>query len=136
MTHPLALLAVFVLTVLGTARLTRLLIHDKWPPVLEARLRVLSWFLNRETRGDDRGWNRLPWWDPRYLFTYGWSPLLLCQYCLAPYVAAVVLAVTLWADVWTPDLSTRAGWWLLLAVWAAVSYLAAIVVSYDEPAEE
>lgn len=131
MTHPLALLAAFVLAVLGTARLTRLLIHDKWPPVLEARLWFLNRLIQREERGRQNGRDTLPRWDPRYLLTFGWLDLARCQYCLAPYTSALVLAAAVWADVWRPDLSTRAGWWLLLAVWASLSYAAAIVVSYD-----
>lgn len=131
MTHPLALLAAFVLGVLATARLTRLVVHDKWPPMLHLRL----WWIALQERRNHEHREAHPDWhilDPRQML-YGWRGLLDCPYCFAPYAAALVLAGAIAADVWSPDLGTLRDWWLVLAVWAAGSYLASMVVVYDEP---
>jgi hypothetical protein len=47
-----------------------------------------------------------------------------CQFCLAPYLAA---GMGVW--VWLSDLNM---WWWIINGWWAASYLAAIVVSYDQ----
>lgn len=113
-TDPLTLLAAFLLGTIAVGRATRLTVHDTWPPMLWLRLTWLSWTAQTERR--DR-----------------WSNLLTCPFCFAPYAAAVNLAWALTAGLeWGPFWSSA--WWVV-NVWAAVSYLAAIVVVYDEPAE-
>lgn len=129
-----SLLVAFVLGVLATARLVRLVVHDQWPPILEARLFLMNWFIQREDRARERGDADRRRWDPRYLLRFGWMPVITCPFCFAPYAAAVVLAITIAVGIWSPDLGTLTGWWWVLAVWAAGSYLASIVVVYDEPA--
>lgn len=116
-THPLALLVAFLLAVIGTARVTRLIVHDSYPPIERLRIGFLRWASRTPRRGP-------------------WSPLMTCPFCAAPYIAAVVLAAAVLADVWSPDLGTVNGWWWLLAVWASVSYLAAMLVVRDEPYDE
>lgn len=120
----LTLLAAFLLAVIGVARATRLLIHDAYPPTRALR----RWWWN-QTAGKG-GWRA------------GWALVLVdpddpdgsgCPFCAAPYLTAVALAVAIAGDVWSPDLGTLGGWWWILAVWASISYLAAMVVLRDEP---
>ena len=54
-----------------------------------------------------------------------WKKLAECAFCLSPYLAAGMVA---WA--WLSDL---AWWWWVPNVWWAMSYLAAIAFSYDQP---
>lgn len=97
--------AAVVIGVLSVARTARLLTYDSFPPVA--------------------------WLRTRYLAAVGpdgpWAPLGTCAFCLAPYLSAGMLA---WAYLsglhWT--------WWVANGWWAA-SYLAAIIVAYDEPPE-
>jgi hypothetical protein len=116
MTHAITLLAAYLLAVIATARATRLITWDSWPPVLALRLRFLTWTGRTEAR--DR-----------------WSPIATCPFCVAPWIGLVVVAVAVVAQVWRPNLGTLAGWWWLLAVWASLSYLASMVVVRDEPPE-
>lgn len=102
--HFTAICAVLV-AVISTGRTARLLIHDSFPPVEWLRLKILTLI------GPDNKW----------------AMLLRCQFCLAPYLAAGMLA---WA--YASDLNS---WWWLINGWWAASYVAAIVVSYDEPEE-
>jgi hypothetical protein len=54
-----------------------------------------------------------------------WKKLGECAFCLAPYLA---LGMVAW--MWLSDL---AWWWWVPNGWWALSYLAAILVSYDQP---
>lgn len=54
-----------------------------------------------------------------------WSGLLTCAFCLCPYLSAGMIA---WA--WVSGLHWT--WWVINGWWAA-SYVAAIVVAYDQP---
>jgi len=99
-------LAAVLVGVLSVARTARLLTFDDFPPVLWART--------------------------RYLAAVGpsgkWAPLAKCPFCVAPYLAAGMLAWAYLSDLhWT--------WWVANGWWAG-SYVAAIVVAYDEPPEE
>jgi hypothetical protein len=91
--------------VVSVARTARLLIYDEFPPMLWLRVRFLALF------ADDNKW----------------SKIAECQYCITPYLAAGMLA---WA--WASDLNPW--WWIINGVWAG-SYVAAILVSYDQPEE-
>ena len=54
-----------------------------------------------------------------------WGELAKCQFCLTPYLAAGMGAWAYWSDFgWT--------WWVVNGWWAA-SYVAAMVVSRDQP---
>jgi hypothetical protein len=95
--------AAAIIGIMSVARTARLLIHDSLPPVVWLRTRVLA----------------------RYADDSEWSALWQCHYCMAPYLAAGMgLWFWLGGDHWT--------WWVINGWWGA-SYLAAIVVSYDEP---
>jgi len=74
-------------------------------------------------------WDEFPLWLPiktRLMAVLGdaWGGVFGCQYCIAPYLAA---GMGVW--VWLSDLNA---WWWIINGWWAASYLAAIVVSYDE----
>lgn len=56
-----------------------------------------------------------------------WQLLATCPFCLAPYLTAGMFG---WC--WLSDLDT---WWWVVNGWWAMSYVAAIVVARDEPAE-
>lgn len=97
-------IAVSVITVLSAARITRLLIADKFPPIRTVR----HWYLDRMEKGPKR---------------LGWQILAICPYCMAPYVS---VGVVLWG--YFTDWQTA--WWIVNSI-SAVSYLAAIVVVND-----
>lgn len=105
--HFLTVLAILI-WVVGSARLTRLLLFDSYPPV---------------------AWLRAKWDDRTH--QSDWNPLLHCAYCAAPYVTLVTGALSLWfLDVSVP-FSHLSTWFWLIGGWAAGAYAAAIVVAYD-----
>ena len=111
--HPLLYLAAFLLGVVAVGRATRLVTSDAYPP--------MAWWRDKwDNLTANRG--------------YTWQPLFTCPFCFAPYAAAIDLAWVAVAGV-EPDGFWSWAWWLT-NIWAAGSYLAAIVVVYDEPAEE
>lgn len=91
--------------VVSVARTARLIIFDELPPMVWLRVHILA----------------------RYKDDSKWSKLWECQYCMTPYLSAGMLA---WA--WISDLHWT--WWVINGVWAG-SYIAAILVSYDQPEE-
>lgn len=104
--HPWVLLAAALVGVVAVARATRLLTQDEWPPVV--RLRA--------------AWSNL--------VRHGsWAVLVECPFCSAPYLAAVDLVWALLAGLDGDGFWTVA-WWVVNA-WAAVAYLAAMVVVRD-----
>ena len=73
------------LAVLATGRVTRLIVHDHWPPIVAFR----RWWIGKARAGP-------------------WSLLVECHYCVAVYVAVPVVLVGWWSDLaWW--------WWLVLA---------------------
>lgn len=125
--HALILLAAFLLAVIATARLARLVTSDAYPPMEAIRTRWEVWQANRDA-------HRPIAHRPGTLASirYGWGPLLTCPFCCAPYLAAAVLAVGMAGGVWQPGWSLAGVWWTG-AVWASVSYLSAMLVVRDEP---
>jgi hypothetical protein len=100
-------IAAIVVGVLGGARLTRLIVHDAYPPARAVR----EW------------WVRLTW-DEKTNTEGRWGLLATCHWCAAPYVTAVVIASGYFSAMhWF--------WWLFWG-WLAASYLTAIVVEHDE----
>ena len=98
----------------AVARATRLATSDAYPPAVWVR----RWWFN-QTAGKG-GWRE------------GWAMLISgddgkggCPFCFAPYAAAVNLGWAWWSDLGM--------WWWLVNVWAAVSYVAAMIVVRDEP---
>ena len=71
-----------VVGVVSTARMTRLLVADEWPPTVWLRIR----------------WDTITHDGP-------WGKLGHCPWCASPYIAAIILAWALLSDLhWT--------WWV------------------------
>lgn len=103
-------IAVAIVAIVGSARITRLLTFDKFPPVAAVR----DWYADK-TDGN------------------GWQLLVFCAYCMSFWVTA---AVVTWADLSGvfdgpehPSLWAQA-WWFANGILAA-SYLAAMVQIHD-----
>lgn len=94
--------AAVLVAVVGTARLTRLLVFDTYPPA--------AWVRSR--------WEAITNDGP-------WATLVNCGYCAAPWIAVITIA-------WAWATSLHWSWWLFYG-WLSLSYLAAIVVAWDEP---
>lgn len=98
-------LAAALVAILATARLTRLLVVDSWPPAAWLRIKWDS--LTAEKDGEDGPW----------------GALVHCPWCMAPWMAVVVFGSGLLTDfnVW---------WWIIFG-WLALSYVAASIVARD-----
>jgi hypothetical protein len=100
-------IAAIAFGVLGGARLTRLIVHDHYPPAEAVR----EW------------WVRLTW-DEENNKEGRWGLLATCHWCASPYVFAIVIASAYFSHMhWF--------WWLFWG-WLAGSYLTAMVVEHDE----
>jgi len=95
--------AAVVVGVVGSARLTRLVVADKFP--LSVHLRM--------------------WWD-RHVDEDSslWNPLLHCPWCLAPWIVGANLLAALLTDL-------HPAWWAVNG-WLAASYAASWIVFHDE----
>jgi hypothetical protein len=108
--HEWAVLALAAaVAALSIARTARLLTHDTFPPVQWFRDRIQLWLAKGKRR-------------------QRWLPLTECPFCLAPYLSA---GMFVW--IWLCDLGVE--WWVVNGWWA-MSYVAAMIVARDEPAEE
>lgn len=108
-------IAVAIVTITGSSRITRLLTYDKFPPIMWARDWYLELLDGTERRRD-------------------WQLLAMCGYCMSFWTT---LAVVAWADLSgifegpTEDPSLWAsGWWFFIGTLGA-SYLAAILMKKD-----
>lgn len=100
---PFVLIAALVVATLSVARTARLIIYDDLPPMEWLRVRILS----------------------RYKSDSKWAALWECPFCMAPYLAA---GMGVW--MWLSDLNL---FWWVVNVWWGTSYLAAMIVAYDQP---
>lgn len=103
-------IAVAVVIVTSSARLTRLLIHDKLPPIKKVRD-----FYEDHTDGS------------------GWELLTMCPYCMSFWMTAVVMVFGDLGGVFDgkPAVEWMApAWWLINGLLGA-SYLAAILTVFD-----
>ena len=103
----LQVVAAALIGIVSVARTARLLVWDEYPPTM---------WLRRQ-------------WDNR-IGEVGWGKLLHCQFCLTPWLSAVLFA---W--FWIAESSDGVWdnvWWIANGVWAG-SYIAASWVSYDQP---
>lgn len=94
----------------GTARLTRIITHDDYPPAawLRSRWIALTWDRKNDSEGD-------------------WGKLATCIWCAQPYVVAICMVWAYFTDFhWT--------WWAFWA-WMALSQAGSTLLAYDEPAE-
>lgn len=119
----------FVVGSIAVGRAARLVVHDAWPPMQNLRVWWLGYQHERQEKHLDaiRDAHIL---SPRQWWWSGWGPLLTCPFCFAPYAAGIDLTWYLLAEGWWVD-----AWWVV-NVWAAVSYVAAMIVLRDEPPEE
>lgn len=101
------ILAVAV-TVLGAGRVTRVIYHDAFPPSI---------------------WFRLQW--DKLTANSSWNLLFHCPWCLSHWVVAVAIV---WFLVGIPVAWLGFAWWLFWG-WFAISYLTAMVIVRDEPAD-
>lgn len=107
--NPVLLVLALAVAVLGVGRLTRVIVHDAFPPSIAVRM----------------AWDRLvPDDNP-------WNKLLHCWWCASFWVTGVCVAWFMWGQIdgWA---WLNVVWWLF---WGAlsISYLAAIVIARDEP---
>lgn len=98
-------LLAFATTVMGAARLTRVVTYDDFPPVV--RLRIL--------------WDRLTNDGP-------WAKLVHCSWCFSFWATLLAMGTFLLTPLWV---WAAWAWWI---IWGglALSYLAALVVFWDE----
>jgi hypothetical protein len=108
MTVDLTLIVAFLIGVLGTARVTRLIAEDDYPPALWLR----ELWIVKVCKGN------------------AWSKLIECPFCLSPYIGAVNLGFA-WLSI-NGD-STLDWWWWIPNLWLAGAYLAASYVARDIP---
>lgn len=111
------LIVAIVATVLSTARLARLAVLDKFPPVKAIR----DWY---EDRTDGSGWQ--------------W--LTMCAFCMAPWMALVVAGWGWAAGVYdhrpyAAESPWFTAWWVFNG-WLAFSYAAASYVARDGANDE
>ena len=64
----------------------------------------------------------------------GWAELIVCPFCVAPYLMVVQIA---WFLLLYENVSTThfLWFWVLPNAWWAFSYVASIIVAYDQPEE-
>jgi hypothetical protein len=108
----------FTVGAVAVARATRLVTSDKYPPAVWVRVHWINFAGSRDRMHD-------------------WAELAECPFCFAPYAAAVDLTWAVWSGAaGDPGMWSWGGWWWLVNVWAAVSYVAAMIVVRDEPPAE
>lgn len=113
MNNTLYWIAVAAVTIISSARLTRLAVYDDFPPV--------KWVRNKyQDRTDNTDWQLLA----------------LCGYCASFWITAFVVVTGYFADVYGPGDGNpeRDGlflaWWFLMGI-LSTSYLAAWFVAND-----
>jgi hypothetical protein len=104
----LAILAILV-GILGVGRLTRVIVHDDFPPAVWWRMQ----------------WGRITNHGP-------WEKLFQCWWCLSFWVALVCIGWFLLIDVHAVFLWS---WWIFWGA-LALSYVATMVIVRDEPGDE
>lgn len=111
-------IAVVLIIITAAARITRLVVADKFPP--------MKWLRTQYEDAVDGS---------------GWEWLTMCGYCFSFWST---LGVVLWADLagvfdgspafgWTGDLSIP--WWFIINGTLGASYLAAILMANDGDGE-
>lgn len=107
--NPFLMVLAILTVILGSGRLTRVIVHDAFPPAIQLRM----------------AWDRLVGDDS------SWSKLFHCWWCMSFWV-------TLGSVGWFM-LGQIPGWTWLNVIWwvfwgaLAMSYVAAIVIARDEP---
>lgn len=99
---PFDWIAIAVVTITSSSRITRLLTFDRLPPIFWARRKYL---------------------DFTDAHAPGWGLVAFCGYCMSFWVT---LAIVMWG--WASNFDTA--WWLVNAIFGG-SYLAAILMAND-----
>lgn len=107
-TNPWLIIAALAVAVMGVGRLVRLITYDDYPPTIAIR----SWWVDRVTQHN------------------GWSKMLTCLWCFAPWAMLVALAWFAVGVLWVPWILVA--WWIFWG-WLGLSYLTSIIVRRDEP---
>lgn len=107
MTDLLVVIAALLTTILSSARITRLVVHDSFPPTM---------------------WLRMKWDD--LTDESDWNKLLHCGFCFS-YWATVVVGGWLYLT-WRFGGETAWTVWFAVNGSLALSYLAAMIVERDE----
>lgn len=111
--HPVVLVLAVLVAVLGSARFTRLLVHDTFPPAAWVRAK---WYrLTSRPNGEDGSW----------------TVMLNCHFCFAVWSAALCLFL-FWLGTLVPWIG--ATWWWLYGI-LAIAYVAAMIVERDDTGE-
>ena len=98
-------IAAAIIAAISTARITRLVVWDTFPPSAHLRAKWADW--------TDGG---------------AWEDLLKCGYCFGVYAAAFTLGTGWLSVALVGDLHWS--WWLFHG-WMALSYVAAIIMTFD-----
>lgn len=98
-------IAASIIGIVSAARVARFVIFDSFPPMYWLRVRLVALF-----PPDSK-----------------WKDLMECPFCLAPYIVAVSMT-------WFYVSDGHWSWWVGNGWWAA-SYVAAMIVAYDQPAD-
>lgn len=104
MANEIYLLCAVVVAIVSSARLTRLLVQDVFPPVM--------WVRNKWDEWTETGWFE------------NWNKLFHCHWCMSIWVTT---AIVLWG--WLSN--WHISWWLVNGI-IAMSYVAAMIVERDE----
>jgi hypothetical protein len=108
--------AAAVLSVVTTARITRLIVFDVYPPSI--------WLRDK--------WDELTGWrDENGSLVHNehgdvvgpWTPLLHCGYCAGMYISPVVV-LSGWLSGW------HTAWWIVCSIFTA-AYLGAVFMAFD-----
>lgn len=102
----LTIAAAVVVGVVGSARVTRLVVADAFPPIAHFR----AWWANVTSDKDGNEGS--------------WTVLFSCPWCAAPYIVAANMAWALLSDLhWS--------WWLFNG-WMSAAYATSWIVFHDE----
>ncbi len=112
--HPILLVLTVLVGALGSARFTRLLVHDTFPPA--AWVRAKWGRLTADRDGSDGSW----------------TVLLGCHFCFGIWSAALCLFL-FWLGTLVPWIG--ATWWWLYGI-LALGYVSALIVERDDRGEE
>lgn len=112
-------IAVAVVLIIGSARITRLLTFDHFPPIEKARNAYIDW---TDKRAGTRGYGLLAY----------------CPWCASPWITAANVLLGWWAGVFSFSREQSGGftaWWIVNGIFA-VAYLASIFMVNDTDTSE
>lgn len=102
--------AVALVTIISAARITRLAVYDKFPPI--------KWVREKYEDATDGS---------------GWQLLAMCGFCMSFWTTSAVVIWGLYAGVYDRypvESRSSAAWWIVNGIFAA-SYLAATYIAND-----